>query len=124
MKIHIETDVSQLAARKVALFLSFLPILRDGLGVAIDGTADEFVKRLSRALREDLTEEAKERLIYEAKEKLINSGAILLRQHDWPVLPALWQEGLTHMLLEVSPIENDLELVSINTGSIDTILAN
>lgn len=111
MNIRIERDATRLTVRDISMLLGSFAILRDGLEITSQGNREGFVNRFAEMLS------PLELRNFEAS--LNRAGETLMVHGDWPTLPASVHGMITQALLQVSPAENELELILVREGSLE-----
>ncbi len=113
--IEVAVTGPQVNVKNAAQFLGSLVIMRDGLELLVNGNVNEYVAKATMQFSPlFFTPDSLLTLLREM-------GKVVIDNHNWPVLPEEQQLITTEMLLNASSNTGGLQLVSVNSGSLDGI---
>jgi hypothetical protein len=113
--IEVAVTAPQVNVKNAAEFLGSLVIMRDGLELLVNGNVNEYVAKATMQFSPlFFTPDSLLTLLREM-------GKVVIDNHNWPVLPEEQQLITTEMLLNASSNTGGLQLVSVNSGSLDGI---
>ena len=113
--IEVAVTGPQVNVKNAAEFLGSLVIMRDGLELLVNGNVNEYVAKATMQFSPlFFTPDSLLTLLREM-------GKVVIDNHNWPVLPEEQQLITTEMLLNASSNTGGLQLVSVNSGSLDGI---
>ncbi|HJY31146.1 MAG TPA: hypothetical protein VJ306_24125 [Pyrinomonadaceae bacterium] len=113
--IEVAVTAPQVNVKNAAEFLGSLVIMRDGLELLVNGNVNEYVTKATMQFSPlFFTPDSLLTLLREM-------GKVVIDNHNWPVLPEEQQLITTEMLLNASSNTGGLQLVSVNSGSLDGI---
>ncbi|MFN2414547.1 MAG: hypothetical protein ABR603_05335 [Pyrinomonadaceae bacterium] len=119
MEIRFRIDMPRASVRAAAVVLGSLTVMRDGLQLIVQGGADEFARKLNEATQKDAPPGSP---LYFGAESLMTVGDLALNQHAWAVLPATERLLLTQAILQTRPPRDDMRLVALNSGSLESVI--
>ena len=114
-KIELKITAEEVNVKTASQFLSALTIMRDGIELLVNDSANEYANELS-AQFPDLFP-----TIDSVLDLLKEMGRVVVDDHHWPVLPDPHQIIITEALLNVSSGSGGLQFVSLHTGSLDGV---
>lgn len=116
--IELKIEAHEVKVKNVSQFLSALTIMRDGIELLVNDSANEYANKLS-AQFPDLFP-----TIDSVLDLLKEMGRVVADDHNWPLLPDAHQIILTEALLNVSSETSGLQFVSLQKGSLDGVFSD
>ena len=113
--INLKIEAQELNVKNVSQFLGALTIMRDGIELLVNDSANAYANKLS-AQFPDLFP-----TIDSVLDLLREMGRVVAVDKNWPLLPEPQQIILTEALLNVSNEQNGLQFVSLQKGSLDGV---